>query len=172
MAVSALRLSSVVCQMRQQLGNRGRFDARWCSSSTKQPVPQSTNPVPPPAATTVNMDIHRELGTRHRPTNLHKKILVHFKFYPSVEAVPKEVSFSQMTKAMSMARIKISISLMIAGLLLCFVTILYGRKHRYETSMVEVNKRRHEAYKTGEDFHGGRRSLILDNTITKKTQHE
>jgi len=102
-----------------------------------------------------------DLNKSHGVTDLQKRILVHFKHFPDIDSVPERVSKSMMMKAMSQARIKVSFIMMVTALFLCFCTAWYGKTHQYETSLVEINQRRHEAYKIGKDSGGGRLSLIL-----------
>jgi len=130
---------------------------RFCSS--KQVAQQ--NEQPNKVAVDDSANHIAGMGAMYSPTGFQRKVLVHFKFYPNIEAVPESVTHSQLNKAMSMMRIKVSIAMMFFGLLGCFITVLYGRNHRYETSMIEVNKRRHEAMQSGEEFIGGRRSLVV-----------
>jgi len=111
-----------------------------------------------------------DLNKSHGVTDLQKRILVHFKHFPDLDSVPERVSKSMMMKAMSQARIKVSFIMMVTALFLCFCTAWYGKTHQYETSLVEINQRRHEAYKIGKDSGGGRMSLILP--AQKETKDE
>lgn len=103
----------------------------------------------------------QDLNKHHGVSDWQKRILVHFKHYPDLDAVPERVSKSLMMKAMSQMRIKVSFIMMVTALFLCFCTAWYGKTHQYETSLVEINQRRHDAYKIGKDSGGGRLALIL-----------
>jgi len=94
------------------------------------------------------------------PSNLQRRILVHFKHYPNVDAIPDRVSWSTMNKVMSQYRIKVSFMMMVTTMVLCFLTAWYGKTHMRETSLVEVNLQRHKFYAEGKDFTGQRLALV------------
>jgi len=116
--------------------------------------------------------VRQDISRNHNTTPFQKRVLVHFEYYPNLETVPARVPSAMMTKALSQARIKVSISMMIVGLILCFLTAWYGKAHRYETSLAEVNIRRHEAYKIGETGRGGRMALIFPDQPVSETKEE
>jgi len=132
-----------------------RFGSRQCSSSNKPAIQPKAPEI------SENQRIRKDLDASHVPTELHRRILVHFKYYPDLESVPKRVPLSLMGKALSQARIKVSISMMVTALVLCFLTAWYGKTHQHEMSLVEVNLRRHEAYKMGNTGQGGRMALVM-----------
>ncbi|XP_023329262.1 uncharacterized protein LOC111701985 [Eurytemora carolleeae] len=138
---------------------------RQCSNqATGKPASQAVQAVAEQKKTEVAKHEHlsrKDLEAHHVPTDFHKRILVHFKYYPDMASIPDRVGVSMMGKALSQARVKVSIAMMVIALILCFLTAWYGKTHQHEMSLVEVNLRRHEAYKQGLDASGGRRGLIL-----------
>lgn len=112
------------------------------------------------------------MGNLTVPSKLQKIILVHFKHYPNIEAVPARVSFSKMNRAMSQYRIKVSLGMMVGTLILCFCTAWYGKTHQRETSLVDINLARHAAYRQGQDFTGRRLALITGTPDFKKEEEK
>jgi len=106
------------------------------------------------------------------PSPLQRRILVHFKIYPNVEAIPDRVSWSTMNKVMSRYRIKVSMMMMVTTLVLCFLTAWYGKTHMRETSLVEVNLQRHKFYQQEKDFTGSRLALVTGVHMQEPGQAE
>jgi hypothetical protein len=99
----------------------------------------------------------------YKPDNLDKRILVHYKYYPNVESVPRFVSESIMTNAKSRARIKLSNIMIVATLLGCLATAIFAKKQAHRISVIEQSQRRHEAWQRGEESGPiGRWSLATD----------
>jgi len=153
---------SLVRQAQPTHAQHSKFAIRLCSS---KPVVQQNKAE---VQTSEYKEQVQDLNKSHDVTDLQRRILVHFKHYPDLDSVPERVSKSMMMKAMSQARIKVSFIMMVTALFLCFCTAWYGKAHMYETSLVEMNQRRHDAYKLGKDSGGGRLSLILPKTETKE----
>jgi len=107
--------------------------------------------------------MRKDMAAVHVPSGYQRAILVHFKYFPNMESVPERVSLSMMAKAMSQARIKVSLSMIVVALFMCFCTAYYGKTHMNQNSLVEVNLRRHEAYKLGQNASGGRLALVFPN---------
>jgi len=112
------------------------------------------------------------IGRLTVPSNLQKRILVHFKHYPNIESVPDRVSHSKMKRAMSLYRIKVSIGMIVGGLILCFCTAWYGKSHQRETSLVDINLARHEFYRQGQNFTGSRVRLVTGTPDVKKEEEK
>ncbi|XP_071113713.1 UPF0389 protein GA21628-like [Haliotis cracherodii] len=68
------------------------------------------------------------VGRTHRPSNFDKKILVLQKVYPSVEAVPKEISHSQILKSRDWLRIRVNLGMGVATIMACFLMIYVGKR--------------------------------------------
>jgi hypothetical protein len=115
---------------------------------------------------------NESIGNLMIPTNMQKRILVHFKYYPNIESIPERVEWPKMNKAMSQYRIKVSFTMIVVTLFLCFCTAWYGKTHMYETSLVQVNLDRHLAYKKGEDFMGRRMALVTGANVDKNAEAE
>jgi len=128
-----------------------------------------TNQQPTPSAHNRN-PAETGMGNLTVPSQLQKMILVHFKHYPNTASVPDRVSHSLMTREMSKYRIKLSFMMMVTTFFLCFCTAWYGKTHMRDTSLVEVNLARHEAYKQGKDFIGRRLALVTGTPEEKKEE--
>ncbi|XP_067675922.1 UPF0389 protein GA21628-like [Haliotis asinina] len=72
------------------------------------------------------------VGRTHRPSNLDKRILVLQKVYPTVEAVPKEVSHAQILKSRDWFRIRVNLGMAAATIMACFLMIYVGKKEAKE----------------------------------------
>jgi len=138
-----------------------------CSSSSTKPAVAAQQSAP-----NVNTGSEQlKSASKYTPNDLERRMLVHFKHYPNLESVPERVNFALANKAWSQFRIKISIGMMITALFLCFCTAAYARRNMYENqSLVEVNFRRHEAYKRGEDFFGRRSELLKKKETVKESE--
>eukprot|EP00092_Neocalanus_flemingeri_P056599 GFUD01067117.1.p1 GENE.GFUD01067117.1~~GFUD01067117.1.p1 ORF type:complete len:134 (-),score=47.77 GFUD01067117.1:154-555(-) len=108
-----------------------------------------------------NSDGVKNIPTYH-PDSLDKKILVHFKYFASVEEIPHRVSESMMIQAKSKARIKTA-NLMIFSTIVCAcITIYFAKTSMKQNSLVEENQRRHTMYKKGETGSGARMGLVTN----------
>jgi len=133
----------------------------------------STKPATQQSSVNTNVSSSEQLksASKYTPNDLERKILVHFKHYPNYESVPDRVNFALVNKAWSQFRIKVSLGMMATALFLCFCTAVYGRSHMHNNqSLVEVNFRRHEAYKRGEDFYGRRVELLKKKEADKDSE--
>jgi len=99
---------------------------------------------------------HASLANSTNPSYLQRRILVHFKYYDSFEAIPERVSWPMMNRAMSQYRIKASMVMMGTTAVLFFMICWYGK----------TTREKHNA----EDFHARRLSYI--QTVHKHEQGE
>lgn len=151
----------VLDQSKSAIFSRVRFCSNKQVAETKSSEPLAEDTV-----------VRKDMAKDHSTTDLKKRILVHFKYYPNIESVPERVPSAMMAKALSQARIKVSILMMLTAIVLCFLTAWYGRAHRYEYSLHQVNMRRHELYKMGETGRGGRLALIFHDEPAKEEKKE
>jgi len=148
--------------------------ARWaCSAracSTKGPAPsppvvaaqpnQPSTPSTPSDSAGSLEDI-----PSYRPDDLDKRILVHFKYFPSMEAVPARVSQGKMNQAKSRARIKAANAMILATVCMCLVTVIFAKSQSRQNSLVEENFRRHVRFKKeGDDGSQSSRLGLVTNT--------
>ena len=103
----------------------------------------------------------RNIPTYH-PDSLDKKILVHLKYFKTIEEIPYRVPESMMAQAKSKARIKMA-NVMIGTTLVCAcITIYFAKTFSRQNSLVEENTRRHMMYKKGETGGGSRMGLVTN----------
>ena len=67
---------------------------------------------------------------QYRPSDFEKRILVWTKYYPSVDDVPDKVTRTKMKRAYDWMRIRVSIGMMIASIIIGMGFIYSGRKAR------------------------------------------
>ena len=80
----------------------------------------------------------RNINTYH-PDSLDKKILVHLKYFKTIEEIPYRVPESMMAQAKSKARIKMA-NVMIGTTLVCAcITIYFAKTFSRQNSLVEEN---------------------------------
>jgi len=101
----------------------------------------------------------------YRPDDLDKKILVHFKYFPSLEAVPDYVSQGKMNQAKSRARIKTANAMILFTVGMCLITVIFAKSQSKQNSLVEENFRRHMRFKKeGDDGSQSSRVGLMTNT--------
>ena len=116
----------------------------------------------------------------YTPDPLDKKILVHFKYYATIEEVPNKVDQHIMSRvrlqdhrvgltinncfsfqAKSQARIKMANLMIFLTLLGSLLTVIYAKSNSRQNSLQEENYRRHLHYLKGETGSGtGRLGLV------------
>jgi hypothetical protein len=102
--------------------------------------------------------------SNYNVSDLDRKILVHFKYYPDLASVPGTVSQAKMSQAKSRARIKTANGMMLMTVVMCLITVIVAKSHSRQNSLVEENYRRHFKYKTGEDGSQNSRLGLVFNT--------
>lgn len=106
----------------------------------------------------------------YHPDGLDKRILVHYKYFPTFEAVPDRVSESMMNQAKSRARIKFANVMIVMTLLGAAGTVYYARGHSKNYSLVEENFNRHKMYKKGDTGGGSRMGLVTNTPETEEAE--
>jgi len=107
----------------------------------------------------------RRVPTYH-PDYIDKSILVHYKHYPNVAAVPDRVDQHIMDRAKSMARVKFANIMILGTLIGCAFTVYIAKSNSRQNSLVQENQRRHLMYTKGDTGLGsgvGRIGLVTRN---------
>ena len=122
----------------------------------------------------------RRVPTYH-PDYIDKSILVHYKHYPNVAAVPDRVDqhimdrvnkisifqkylLTTYVQAKSMARVKFANIMIVGTLIGCAFTVYVAKSNSRQNSLVQENQRRHLMYTKGDTGSGvGRIGLVTRN---------